>query len=319
MNLSNKSSYRYKDVVLLPKSNSVKSRKDVPIEGWRIITSPMSSIVGEEFIKAVQKLDKDIRPTICIPKQLEEEQRLDLIMLCATLQLYPFVAVGINDYESVLRLSKDCDYPLLLDTANGYLNTVLDEVKFLNNYWTSTSIMAGNVVTKDGAEALAKAGATHIRVGIGNGSVCSTKFAAGYHRGQVTAIDDARLFYISVDPDVGKGIPPYVIVADGGIEYPGDAVKAFGAGAHYVMIGSLFAECEEAETHVTGEHAYWGQASEREKSEYVEGFYEPISSKHPLGEFLHHLWEGIQSGVSYSGYSTVNDFIGNGVFEVKGR
>ncbi len=317
MNISNKKSYHYKDVVLLPKYNTIKHRVDIPIEGWRIITSPMSSIVGETFIKAVQNLDKNLRPTICIPRQLSMEKRLDLTLRCAECGIVPFVAVGINEYRPILQMSMDLSFPLLLDTANGYLNVVLDEVKSIHDYWRSSSLMAGNVVTRDGAEALANAGATHIRVGIGNGSVCSTKFAAGYHRGQVTAIEDSRVHLISVDPNIE--IPPYAVVADGGIEYPGDAVKAFGAGAHYVMIGRLFAECEEAENHVIGEDAYWGQASSREKSEYVEGFYELMPAKHTLEEFLHHLWEGIQSGISYSGYSNINDFIGNGLFEVKGR
>jgi len=110
------------------------------------------------------------------------------------------------------------------------------------------------------------------------------------------------------------------VVADGGVEYPGDAVKAFGAGAHYVMSGSLFANCVEAENRVTGENAYWGQASGREKSGYVEGVYVNLGEdKVTLEETINHLWEGIQSGISYSGYNSVQEFIGNGVFEVKGR
>ena len=86
------------------------------------------------------------------------------------------------------------------------------------------------------------------------------------------------------------------------------------------MFGKLFADCVEAENRVTGENAYWGQASDREKSEYVEGVYTHLDpSKLTLEELLNYLWEGIQSGISYSGYKSVKDFIGNGIFEVKGR
>jgi IMP dehydrogenase len=310
MNISDKKSYHYKDVVLLPRINTVKSRKEIPIEGWRIIASPMSCIVGEEFIKAVQKLDKNIRPIVCIPRQLDQVERLRLIRLSKELELFPFVAVGVEDSFAVLQLSKDYGFPILVDTANGYLSTVLDWVDYVKSYWKPPSLMAGNVVTRDGAVLLQGCGATHVRIGIGNGSACSTKFAAGFHRGQVTAVYSAA-----------SQTPGLYIVGDGGIEYPGDAVKAFGAGAHCVMIGRLFADCAEAENRATGENAYWGQASGREKSEYVEGMYTKLGAvpSGTLEDLLHYLWEGIQSGISYSGYRSVGEFIGNGVFEVKGR
>jgi IMP dehydrogenase len=128
---------------------------------------------------------------------------------------------------------------LVLDIAHGHADHCIDMVKSLRRYFPSSRIVAGNVATRDGARDLAEAGADCIKVGIGPGSICTTRIVTGFGVPQLTAIMDSAAGV----RDTGREIP---IIADGGIKTSGDMVKALAAGADTVMIGSLFAGCEEA-------------------------------------------------------------------------
>jgi IMP dehydrogenase len=136
--------------------------------------------------------------------------------------------------EALLNAGADV---LLIDTSHGHTKNVLDAVKHLKTHFSSVELLAGNVATAKGAEDLIEAGADGVKVGIGPGSICTTRMVAGAGVPQITAILNCR----SVS---GKtGVP---LIADGGIKFSGDVTKAVAAGAHVVMLGGLFAGTEES-------------------------------------------------------------------------
>jgi GMP reductase len=165
-----------------------------------------------------------------------------------------------------------------------------------------------------------------VRVGIAGGSPCATNDSTGYNRGPITEImeiDESNPW----DPITDKLYPnrkPFII-ADGGIKNSGYAAKAFGVGADYVMMGGYFAKAFEAETHLRGDGTYWGGASHKQQIlstgkayRHSEGKEVPILDElSPLETLVDELWGGISSAVSYGGYDTLTNFIGNGVFEIK--
>src|SRR5256886_13033537 len=126
---------------------------------------------------------------------------------------------------------------IAVDTAHGHSRGVLDAIRDLKRNFKGIEIVAGNVATGEGAAALCEAGADAVKVGIGPGSICTTRVVAGVGVPQITPIDNC------VRATARHGVP---CVSDGGIKYSGDIVKALAAGAHTVMIGSLFAGTEEA-------------------------------------------------------------------------
>ena len=126
---------------------------------------------------------------------------------------------------------------VLVDSAHGYAKSVIDAVMFIKKTYPSMQIMAGNVATVDGAKALIEAGADSLRVGMGPGAICTTRIVSGMGVPQLTAV-----------MEITKAVKGshVSIVADGGIKYSGDMVKALAAGANAVMMGSFFASCQES-------------------------------------------------------------------------
>jgi len=136
--------------------------------------------------------------------------------------------------EALLQVGADV---ILIDTSHGHSKNVLDAIHVLKKNFKNIELIAGNVGTGKGAEDLIKAGADGVKIGIGPGSICTTRIVAGVGVPQITAIMDCR----SVSNKTG--VP---LIADGGIKFSGDITKAIGAGAHSVMIGGLFAGTEES-------------------------------------------------------------------------
>ena len=147
-------------------------------------------------------------------------------------------AVGITDREARVQalLNAGCDV-ICIDTSHGHSRGVLDAVRDTKKNFPACEVIAGNVATFEGAEALIKAGVDAVKIGVGPGSICTTRIVAGIGVPQMTAIMECAR------ASAKYGIP---IIADGGIKYSGDITKALGAGAHCVMIGGLFAGTEES-------------------------------------------------------------------------
>ena len=147
-------------------------------------------------------------------------------------------AVGITDREARVQalLNAGCDV-ICIDTSHGHSKGVLDAVRNTKKNFPACEVIAGNVATFEGAEALIKAGVDAVKIGVGPGSICTTRIVAGIGVPQMTAIMECAR------ASAKYGIP---MIADGGIKYSGDITKALGAGAHCVMIGGLFAGTEES-------------------------------------------------------------------------
>ena len=202
---------------------------------------------------------------------------------------------------------------LVVDTAHGHSQGVLDAVERVRNALPDTSLIAGNVGTSEGAKALAERGVDGVKVGVGPGSICTTRVVTGVGLPQLTAVMDA------VD-GVDGGIP---VIADGGIRYSGDIVKALAAGAECVMMGSMFAGTEESPGDAfllegrrfkvvrgmgslsameEGSADRYFQESQRDQRKLVpEGIEARVPYKGPLADTVYQLVGGLRSGMGYCG------------------
>jgi IMP dehydrogenase len=209
---------------------------------------------------------------------------------------------------------------VVVDTAHGHHRAVLEAIARIKQYSPTTEIIGGNVATRAGAQALINAGADAVKVGVGPGSICTTRVVAGVGVPQVTAIMEASKACNKA------GIP---LIADGGLQYSGDIVKAIVAGAHSVMLGSLLAGCEESPgelVEIDGRKykAYRGMGSlgamqsRGEKKSYSkdrymqddvlsedklvpEGIEGKVAYRGPVAEVVHQLVGGLRSGMGYAG------------------
>jgi GMP reductase len=324
--LKTKSIY-YNDVNLVAQPCKVKSRKDIPVELNRIIVSPMEAIIGKEFALKANQLGL----TLCLHRFCSIEEQVELYNSLPD-KSNVFVSIGLNDWDRVEALKDYGADKWLIDMANGYMAIeIRDCVDKLSDVASIYDLMMGNVHSERGFQMLSNIQSKHkhdkyVRVGIAGGSPCATNDSTGYNRGPITEIMEIETSN-PWDPISDKLYPnrkPF-IVADGGIKNSGYAAKAFGAGADYVMMGGYFAKALEAETHVRGDGHYWGGASHKQQIlstgkvyRHSEGKEVPILDElAPLETLVDELWGGISSAVSYSGYDTLANFIGNGVFEIK--
>ena len=213
---------------------------------------------------------------------------------------------------------------LVLDSAHGHSQNILNAVSKVKAAFPDISLIAGNIATPEAAEALIDAGADAIKVGIGPGSICTTRVVAGIGVPQITAVYDAACVASK------RGIP---VIADGGVKYSGDIVKAIAAGADVVMIGSLVAGCEEspgdselyqgrqfkvyrgmgslgAMAHGSRDR-YFQEGNKKLVPEGVEG---RVPYKGLLSDTIYQLIGGLRSGMGYCGCPTVSDLQQNGQF-----
>ncbi|WP_054636237.1 IMP dehydrogenase [Thalassobacillus sp. C254] len=259
---------------------------------------------------------KDIEKVIEFPNSAKDKQG----------RLLAGAAVGVTE-DSVQRVSALVDAGvdvIVIDTAHGHSRGVLNKVEEIRNEFPDLSIIAGNVATAEGTRDLITAGADIVKVGIGPGSICTTRVVAGVGVPQITAVYDCA-------QEAGKHNVP--IIADGGIKYSGDIVKALAAGAHAVMLGSLLAGVSES----PGEReiyqgrqfkVYRGMGSlgameqgskdryfqEKNQKLVPEGIEGRIPYKGPLSDTLHQLLGGIRAGMGYCGTKTLDDLRENGKF-----
>jgi IMP dehydrogenase/GMP reductase len=317
--LNTKSIY-YNDINVLAGLGVVNSRKEVPKELFRIITSPMSSIAGPEFVVEAARLGLTVcLHRFCPPK--EELFAYEVIPVENRKNVY--CAIGLKDYEErLVLLNKAGCSSYILDIAHGTLPCIPDFLKNITKKYKISKIMVGNIHTQNGFDFLRRAiwGAKiehgTIRCGISGGSPCSSSDVTGVNRGQISEIMEcakAKSFSCS-------------LVADGGIKNSGYLSKAFAAGADFAIMGGFFTKAKEAYTNLHGDGTYYGGASERQQKlaygkviRHSEGKEIPRKDGNfkPLKELVEELWGGVASYVSYSGYKTLTEAIGNGVFEIK--
>ncbi|HCA77672.1 MAG TPA: IMP dehydrogenase [Alteromonas sp.] len=231
------------------------------------------------------------------------------------------VGVGPGTDERIALLVEAGVDVLLIDTSHGHSQGVIDRVKTVRETYPELQIIAGNVATAEGALALADAGADGVKVGIGPGSICTTRIVTGCGVPQITAISDA------VEALKDRDIP---VIADGGIRFSGDIAKALVAGASCVMVGSMLAGTEEAPGEVelyqgryyksyrgmgslgamnqrNGSSDRYFQESDNAEKLVPEGIEGRVAYKGPIATIIHQQMGGLRSAMGLTGCATINE------------
>jgi len=230
------------------------------------------------------------------------------------------VGTGQGTEDRVAALVEAGVDVIIVDTAHGHSQGVLDRVRWVKQNYPSVQVIGGNIATAAAALALVEAGADGVKVGIGPGSICTTRIVAGVGVPQITAVSNVA------DALKGTGVP---LIADGGIRYSGDVAKALAAGAHAVMLGGMFAGTEEAPGEVElfqgrsyksyrgmgslgamsqqqgSSDRYFQEADSVEKL-VPEGIEGRVPYKGSLLAVVHQLLGGIRASMGYTGSQTID-------------
>ena len=304
--------------------------KDVMTPKERLVTategadfSIIQSLLHEHRIEKVLIVDEKFKLTGMITvKDIAKAEAFPMACKDASGQLRVGASVGVggDSDDRVAALVEAGVDIVVVDTAHGHTKAVLDRVSWIKQKYPELDVMGGNVATSDGARALIDSGVDSVKVGIGPGSICTTRIVAGIGVPQVTAITDA------VDAALESEVP---VVADGGIRYSGDIAKAIAAGANVVMIGSLLAGAEEspgevelfqgrtyksyrgmgsmgamAQSHGSSDRYFQEVGSDAGKlvPEGVEG---RVAYKGPVSSIVHQLMGGLRASMGYTGCSDI--------------
>lgn len=322
----------FDDVLLVPQHSKISSRSLVDLStyitpkfkiNFPVITINMDSVTGVDMALAMSRYGAiSFYPRFNTPEQQVAEV---LSVIEQGERVVP--AIGIKDgekrrvkllYEAGIRV-------MTIDIAHGHLEANLEFLRFIKKEYKDLDVIAGVVGTYDGARDLFKAGADAVRVGVGPGTICTTRVVTGSGVPQITAIMEAS----KAGKEFGKPI-----LADGGSKTTGDIVKALAAGANAVVMGNQLAGCKETPGKiktVNGQKykAYNASTSKSEKIrqykkfkqgktkvyvEYVEGVESYVPYKGPVKNVLDAMDKGIRSGLSYSGAKTIEELHENAKF-----
>jgi IMP dehydrogenase len=309
----------FDDILLVPQYSDVTSRKDVKLNtvigtgssgiglGIPIIAAPMDTVCEYELAVATRK--KGGLGIIHRYNTLEERIR-QVKMVKAHERAICGVAVGAtgNFLSEAWQLAFAGASVILVDTANGHSEYAIEAVKRIRRTLSnSVHIMAGNVSTYEGFARLRDAGANSIRVGIGGGSVCTTRIVSGHGMPTLASIMDIR-------EKIGYS-DRTSIIADGGIRNSGDAAKALAAGANAVMVGSLLAGTDESPGElIDGYKTFRGMASEEAQKDgrgsvsVIEGIKTSVPYRGSVDDVLTEITGGLGSALSYSGAHNLKEF-----------
>lgn len=319
----------FDDILMVPQYSEISSRKEVDLSGsigggvrtivlrTPIVAAPMDTVCEEDMAYAMRKLGG----LGIIHRYMSVDTMREMVAF--TMQTDPValgVAVGAKgDYleRSYAAVSAGASL-ILVDTANGHSDYAIQAVKNVRrNVGNKIHIMAGNVSTYDGFARLRDAGADSIRVGIGGGSVCTTRIVSGHGMPTLASIIDIRNKVDYYDETS--------IVADGGIRNSGDAVKALAAGANVVMLGSYLAGTDESPGKIYSESGkqfkiFRGMASAEAQLDargavsVAEGVETTVDYKGSLESIIEEFRGGLGSGLSYSGVSNLKDLYDNAMY-----
>lgn len=297
-----------KNLVTAPEGTSFEKAKGI-LQNHRVEKLPVVNAEGK--LRGLITI-KDIEKTIAFPNANKDQfGRLRVAAACG---------VGDKELKRVETLIKAHVDAIVVDTAHGHSKGVIEMVKAIKKINANVDVVAGNVATAKACEDLIAAGVDGIKVGIGPGSICTTRVIAGIGVPQMQAIFDCR-------PVCEKAGVPFI--ADGGIKYSGDIFKALAGGASTVMIGSLFAGTDEAPGEMVlyqgraykmyrgmgslgamekGSKDRYGQSAVEEMSKLVpEGIEGQVPYRGSLSTNLFHLVGGVRSGMGYVGAPTMNE------------
>lgn len=309
----------FDDVLLVPGYNGIKSRQMVTTEVEicndtfiiPLVSSNMDTVTGVAMADAISALGG---LAILHRFMTIDENVKDFKSLKSPEHVAFSVGIGDNGLERAEALFAAGAKYCCVDVAHGHSKEVNRTIRSLKEkYKDNLAVIAGNVATYAGADYLAAAGADIIKVGIGSGSVCTTRIKTGYGVPQLTAIQDCR----KVDRH---------IIADGGIRSPGDIVKALAAGADLVMLGGMLAGTDETpgkiieQVGANGEierfKQFRGMASKEAQEDFMghmaewktaEGVQTKVKYKGPVADIIRDIMGGLRSGLTYSGAQTIKD------------
>jgi IMP dehydrogenase len=255
---------------------------------------------------------KDIQKAIKYPLAAKDD--------LGRLRVAAAIGAGGDFLERAQELIRARVDALVIDTAHGHSEGVINAVKVIKHQFPELELVAGNIATAQATIDLIKAGVDAVKVGMGSGSICTTRIVSGAGVPQITAVlDCARAAH-------GTGVP---VISDGGIKYSGEVTKAIAAGADSVMLGSLFAGTDESPGEIIlyqgrsfksyrgmgslsamkeGSRDRYGQAAEMQMSKLVpEGIEGRIPYKGPLSSLIHQLVGGLRAGMGYCGCRTIKE------------
>ena len=316
----------YDDVLLLPDaSDVVPSEVDTKTQLTRgiqlaipLISSAMDTVTESAMAIAMAKAGG----IGIIHRNLAIDEQVTHVKLVKGANLLVGAAVGVGDdgFERAQALIEIGVDVIVVDTAHGHHRAVLDAITKIKKHYADQEIIGGNVATRSGAQALINAGADAVKVGVGPGSICTTRVVAGVGVPQITAIMEAAKACKKAD------IP---LIADGGLQYSGDIAKAIVSGADTVMLGSLLAGCEESPGELVeidgrkfktyrgmgslGAMQSRGTKKSFSKDRYMqddvlaedklvpEGIEGKVAYRGPVSEVVHQLVGGLRSGMGYAG------------------
>lgn len=326
MFVSNRAYYSFDDVLLVPQYSKIVSRGDVNLSTTLggielklpIVSANMDSVTEFEMAFAMSRHGGGAG---IMHRFTSINEQVSWVRQCGSNCVPAIVSIGLNacEWKPLLRQISEELNAVCIDVAHGDHQRMVDTIATIRKMYPYLDIIAGNVATGEAASRLVVAGANIIKVGIGPGSVCSTRMVSGHGVPQLGAIMD-------VYDKLSEINQPTYIIADGGIRYPGDIVKALAAGADAVMIGSLLAGTDEAAGERIIEHGvayktYRGMASREAQTEKgngktlrVEGVSTKVPYRGPVRDTLDNLEAGIRSGFSYSGANDLSELRENAEF-----
>lgn len=326
MRIENEIKLGFKDVMIRPKRSTLKSRSQVSLErnftfvnsqkkwsGVPIIAANMDTVGTFEMAEALAK-DKIIT---AVHKHYSPEEWKSFLENQPE-SIYDYIAlstgIGQNDEEKIQQIVDV--HPrinfLCIDVANGYSEHFVDFVKKIRKNFPDKTIIAGNVVTGEMVEELILAGADIIKVGIGPGSVCTTRIKTGVGYPQLSAIIECA--------DAAHGLGGHII-SDGGCKIPGDVAKAFGGGADFVMLGGMFAGHDESGGEIVEENGkkfrlFYGMSSQTAMEKHSGGVAEyrasegktvKVKYKGAVAETVKDILGGVRSTCTYVGASQLRE------------
>jgi IMP dehydrogenase len=321
----------YDDVLLLPDASEVVPSEvatktsltrrislDIPL-----ISAAMDTVTESAMAIAMAKLGG----IGIIHRNLAIEEQVTHAKLVKGADLIVGAAVGVGDdgfkrAEELIEVGVDV---IVVDTAHGHHRAVLDAIERIKNKYSDQEIIGGNVATRAGAQALINAGADAVKVGVGPGSICTTRVIAGVGVPQITAIMEAAKACKKAD------VP---LIADGGLQFSGDIAKAIVSGADSVMLGSLLAGCDESPGELIesggkkfkryrgmgslGAMQSRGESKSYSKDRYMqddvlsedklvpEGIEGKVAYRGPVADVVHQLVGGLRSGMGYAGAEDIS-------------
>ncbi|NOX24972.1 MAG: IMP dehydrogenase [Deltaproteobacteria bacterium] len=304
----------------LLKVQDVMTSKNLVTAKVGISLEQSKALLHEHRIEKLLVTDDDGNLTgLITTKDLEKIKRYPNAAKDSRGRLLAGAAIGVDTpIESIERLIKAGIDVVVLDSAHGHSQNIINALERLRGTFADLQVIAGNIATPEAATDLIKAGASCVKVGVGPGSICTTRIVAGVGMPQMTAIYNCAKAAAKYD------VP---VIADGGIKFSGDITKAIGIGAHAIMIGSLFAGTDEApgETFLYQGRAYKGYrgmgslgamktgSSDRYFQENVvnpsklvpEGIEGKVPSRGPISDTIYQLLGGLRSGMGYVGAKNI--------------